>query len=66
MAWRDGVDIELSHKCGVSHVPSNIDTFADLLTKHPDATIVAGATDVGLWVTKEMRPIFTCDSYREN
>ena len=35
-------------------------TLADLLTlraQHPDATILAGATDVGLWITKQFRPI---------
>jgi xanthine dehydrogenase small subunit len=34
-------------------------------TEHPDATLVAGATDVGLWVTKGLRtlktPIFLAD-----
>jgi xanthine dehydrogenase small subunit len=34
--------------------------LADLLSltaAHPDATILAGATDVGLWITKQFRPI---------
>ena len=38
-------------------LPSNVDDFADCLLKYPDATIVAGATDVGLWVTKFLRNI---------
>ena len=25
--------------------------------QHPDATIVAGATDVGLWITKKLTPL---------
>ena len=25
--------------------------------RHPDATILAGGTDVGLWVTKEYREL---------
>jgi xanthine dehydrogenase small subunit len=33
------------------------DQFADYLVKHPDARIVSGATDVGLWVTKHGRDI---------
>ncbi|MET0371079.1 MAG: xanthine dehydrogenase small subunit [Sphingobium sp.] len=33
--------------------------LVDLLTVHPDARIVAGATDVGLWVTKGLRSIDT-------
>jgi xanthine dehydrogenase small subunit len=35
--------------------PAAIDTLADLLLEHPQACIVAGATDVGLWVTKQLR-----------
>jgi xanthine dehydrogenase small subunit len=35
--------------------PSTVDALADILLETPDATIVAGATDVGLWVTKQMR-----------
>lgn len=33
--------------------PVSSDELADVLMKHKDATIVAGATDVGLWVTKQ-------------
>ncbi|MBB4952816.1 xanthine dehydrogenase small subunit [Agrobacterium vitis] len=36
-------------------VPNNIEALANTLGAHPKATIVAGATDVGLWVTKQMR-----------
>jgi xanthine dehydrogenase small subunit len=35
--------------------PATIDALADLLLEHPGACIVAGATDVGLWVTKQLR-----------
>ncbi|WP_306115959.1 MULTISPECIES: xanthine dehydrogenase small subunit [unclassified Roseovarius] len=38
-------------------LPADVDDFAQALLDHPDATIVAGATDVGLWVTKFLRPI---------
>ncbi|SFJ46405.1 xanthine dehydrogenase small subunit [Phyllobacterium sp. CL33Tsu] len=38
-------------------VPANADDLADVLETHPGATIVAGSTDVGLWVTKFMRDI---------
>lgn len=37
--------------------PRTVDELADVYLKHPDATIVAGATDVGLWVTKQRRPL---------
>ncbi|MEM9063097.1 MAG: xanthine dehydrogenase small subunit [Pseudomonadota bacterium] len=32
--------------------PESVEELADLTARHPDATIVSGATDVGLWVTK--------------
>ncbi|MGH6918496.1 MAG: xanthine dehydrogenase small subunit, partial [Geminicoccaceae bacterium] len=35
--------------------PATLDALADLLLEHPHACIVAGATDVGLWVTKHLR-----------
>jgi xanthine dehydrogenase large subunit len=33
--------------------PVSIDELCELLTAHPDAVMVAGATDVGLWITKQ-------------
>lgn len=39
--------------------PTSADEFADLLSEHPDATILAGGTDVGLWVTKQHRVLDT-------
>jgi len=37
--------------------PATADELADFLLDHPDARIVAGATDVGLWVTKQHREL---------
>ena len=39
--------------------PRSTDAFADLLLRHPEATILAGGTDVGLWVTKQHRDLGT-------
>jgi xanthine dehydrogenase small subunit len=39
--------------------PQSADELAALLIEHPDASIIAGATDVGLWVTKAMRDLGT-------
>jgi len=39
--------------------PCEIDEFATLYTRHPDATLLAGGTDVGLWVTKQYRDLGT-------
>ena len=35
--------------------PGTADALAEVLLAEPAATIVAGSTDVGLWVTKQMR-----------
>jgi xanthine dehydrogenase small subunit len=37
--------------------PRTCDDLAAILSAHPHARIVAGATDVGLWVTKHHRDI---------
>src|SRR5436190_8696334 len=37
--------------------PASADELADLLVAHPETRIVAGATDVGLWVTKGLRDL---------
>jgi len=39
--------------------PLTADEFAELVETYPDATILAGATDVGLWVTKQSRILQT-------
>lgn len=36
---------------------ADADALADWYLAHPDATLVAGATDVGLWVTKGLRDL---------
>ncbi len=35
--------------------PSTEDELADIFLKYPNALLVAGGTDVGLWVTKQLR-----------
>ena len=39
------------------HAPASLKELERLAAMHPDAVLVAGATDVGLWVTKRHRPI---------
>jgi xanthine dehydrogenase small subunit len=41
---------------GYGH-PASADELAGLLVAHPDTRIVAGATDVGLWVTKGLEDL---------
>ncbi|MBO9669795.1 MAG: xanthine dehydrogenase small subunit [Sphingobium sp.] len=40
-------------------IPKTGAALADLLAEYPDARLVAGATDVGLWVTKGLRTLET-------
>ncbi|WP_341369111.1 xanthine dehydrogenase small subunit [Yoonia sp. BS5-3] len=37
--------------------PESLDALADWYANNPDATLIAGATDVGLWVTKQLRDL---------
>ena len=39
--------------------PTGVDDLVALLARHPEATILAGGTDVGLWVTKQHRRLAT-------
>ncbi|WP_341211281.1 xanthine dehydrogenase small subunit [uncultured Limimaricola sp.] len=38
-------------------IPENADELAAWYLDHPDATLIAGATDVALWVTKGLRAL---------
>ncbi|MGA0564242.1 xanthine dehydrogenase small subunit [Ancylobacter sp. VNQ12] len=50
-----GADVSRGEERAI--VPVDVDALAEVLMAHPEATIVAGATDVGLWVTKHLRRI---------
>ncbi len=39
----------------VFRAPVTLDAFAALRARHPDARLLAGSTDIGLWVTKQFR-----------
>lgn len=53
----DGRRVWVSRGDDVAILPANVDDLAEILVEEPNATIVAGSTDVGLWVTKFMRSI---------
>ncbi|HWU19240.1 MAG TPA: xanthine dehydrogenase small subunit [Devosia sp.] len=53
-AIHDGRRVEIADQI---IVPASLDDFAAVYEANPGATIVAGSTDVGLWVTKFMRRI---------
>jgi xanthine dehydrogenase small subunit len=42
---------------GFFAAPRTVEELLALRAAHPDATILAGATDVGLWISKQFRPI---------
>ncbi len=52
-----GGRVELSKGGERAVIPADTDDLAAVLEENPKATIVAGATDVGLWVTKFLRDI---------
>ncbi len=56
-ALRDGARVVLGTGREALILPADVEDLAALRAEHPEATIVAGATDVGLWVTKFLRPI---------
>ena len=37
--------------------PASIDAFAELRGAHPQALVLAGSTDIGLWATKQLRDL---------
>ena len=49
--------ISIASEEGRLIVPRSADALARVLAAEPTATIVAGSTDVGLWVTKQMRQL---------
>ncbi|NNF40716.1 MAG: xanthine dehydrogenase small subunit [Woeseiaceae bacterium] len=49
--------LDLAHNGRRFQAPLDIDSFARSYAQNPDATILAGGTDVGLWVTKEHREL---------
>ncbi|TPM40222.1 xanthine dehydrogenase small subunit [Mesorhizobium sp. B2-3-4] len=56
-ALRDGARVEIGAGKTRLVVPADADDFASVFEHEPAATVVAGSTDVGLWVTKHMRDI---------
>ena len=56
-AMQDGRRVEIGEGRRRVIVPASLDDFAAVYEANPDARIVAGSTDVGLWVTKFMRDI---------
>ncbi|MEQ8335346.1 xanthine dehydrogenase small subunit [Nisaea sp.] len=56
-AMNDGARVMVSREGSRAILPASTDDLAVILGEYKDATIIAGSTDVGLWVTKHMRNI---------
>ena len=50
-------DVFIGDDTSFTAVPAKAETLAELAYRHPEAIIVAGATDVGLWITKQLRSL---------
>ncbi|MES0808889.1 xanthine dehydrogenase small subunit [Roseibium sp. SCPC15] len=53
----DSRDIFIGDSSKFFSAPVTLDGLAAFYGQHPDATLVAGATDVGLWITKQLRDL---------
>jgi xanthine dehydrogenase small subunit len=53
----DWLDDDAPAPAGDAFRPGSADELAQLYAARPEATLVAGATDVGLWVTKALRDL---------
>ncbi len=56
-ALRDGQRVDIGTGKDRIIVPASADDLAEIYDQNPTGTLVSGATDVGLWVTKFMRDI---------
>jgi xanthine dehydrogenase small subunit len=56
-ALADGRDLFVGDEDAFFAAPASEAALADLYARHPQAILVGGATDVGLWVTKQLREL---------
>lgn len=55
-----GETLQCSDEVGGAYfAPRSGDELSTCYQEHPDAILLAGGTDVGLWVTKQLRPLKT-------
>jgi xanthine dehydrogenase small subunit len=50
-------DVFIGGETAFFAAPASLDALTALYARFPDATLVGGATDVGLWVTKQLRDL---------
>ncbi len=57
VALNDGTTVEIGEGKNRIIVPATVNDLAAIYAANPSATLVSGATDVGLWITKFMRDV---------
>jgi xanthine dehydrogenase small subunit len=57
VALDDGETVDIGEGKNRIIIPGSVDELARIYQENPTGTLVSGATDVGLWVTKFMRDI---------
>lgn len=61
-AWQADETLHLSQDARQYFAPTTIEALAELRLAHPQALLVAGATEIGIWVTKGLQQPVTCIS----
>jgi xanthine dehydrogenase small subunit len=56
-ALADHRDVFVGGEAAFFAAPASLESLAALYARFPDATLVGGATDVGLWITKQLRDL---------
>ena len=56
-ALKPDQELNITSSAGSYHAPVSLEELANLYLLNPDASILAGGTDVGLWVTKQLREL---------
>jgi xanthine dehydrogenase small subunit len=56
-ALDDQRDVFVSGEGAFFAAPASLESLAALYARFPDTTLVGGATDVGLWITKQLRDL---------
>jgi xanthine dehydrogenase small subunit len=56
-ALADHRDVFIGDEEAFFAAPASLDSLAALYARFPDAALVGGATDVGLWITKQLRDL---------
>ena len=56
-ALADDRDVWVGDATSFFAAPRSLDRLLAIMAEHPDAVLVGGATDVGLWITKQLRDL---------